>query len=142
MSKLNLKIITPKKIIFDGEVLSVTAPSSTGEITILPYHVNLLSLLVEGILKIKKKEGEEEFLAIGGGYLQTDGREVFILVSRAYGQEEINEEEIKKAMNQAKEILSQTKEESQRKEAAAILRRSIIDLKLLKKRKPKLNPSV
>ena len=45
-------------------------------------------------------------------------------------------------MNQAKEILSQTKEESQRKEAAAILRRSIIDLKLLKKRKPKLNPSV
>ena len=141
MPTLNLKIITPRKVVFEGEVLSVTAPSSTGEITILPYHTNLLSLLVEGILKIKEKD-KEEFLAIGGGYLQTDGREVVVLVSRAYGQDEINAEEIKKAIDQAKKILSQTKEESQRKEASAILRRSIIDLKLLKKRRQKINPSV
>ena len=57
MNTLKLKIITPKKIALEEEVLSVTAPSEEGEITVLPHHVNLFTLLVEGIVKIKKSAG-------------------------------------------------------------------------------------
>jgi F-type H+-transporting ATPase subunit epsilon len=134
MNTLRLKIITPKKIVLEEEVLSVTAPAETGEITILPKHIRLFTLLVEGIIKIKKPN-EEDYLAIGGGYLQTDGQELNILVSRAYGQKEIDEKLTEKAIEEAKKIISLTKDRQQRVEAAALLRRSIVDLKLLKKRK-------
>jgi len=131
---LQLKIITPKKVALTEEVFSVTVPSESGEITILPKHMGVFTLLVEGIVKIKKNDGED-FLAIGGGYLQTNGEEVNILVSRAYGQDEIDEQLTGKAVDEAKKIISQSKDIKERLEAASTLRRSIIDLKLLKKRR-------
>jgi len=134
MAVLNLKVITPKKVVLKEEILSITAPAADGEITILPHHRSLFTLLNEGIVKIKKKD-TEDYLAIGGGYLQTDGEEVNLLVSRAYGQTEINEKMVEKAIEQAKKIISETKDQKQRIEATALLRRSIIDLKLLKKRR-------
>lgn len=134
MHTINLKIITPKSIVLQGEVRSVSAPSAEGEITILPGHINLFSLLEQGIVKIKKKQ-DEDYLAIGGGYLQTDGDDVNILVSKAYGQDEINEKMIKNAVEDAKKILTESKDREERNKASAILRRSFIDLRLLRKRK-------
>ncbi len=136
MLTLDLKIITPRKIVYQNQVDFVTIPSEEGEITILPKHTNLFSLLKEGIIKIKK-ENIEEYFAIGGGYLETDGRQVVILVSKAYGQDQIDKELTEKAIEEAKKILTQSKDEKQRAEAMAMMRRAIIDSKLLKKRKPK-----
>ena len=53
MNTLHLKVITPRKIVIDKQVNSVTVSSADGEITILPHHTHLFSLLVEGIVKIK-----------------------------------------------------------------------------------------
>ncbi|OGK23341.1 ATP synthase F1 subunit epsilon [Candidatus Roizmanbacteria bacterium RIFCSPHIGHO2_02_FULL_38_11] len=128
---LHLKIITPQKIALEDDVIAVTAPSTQGEITILPRHVNLFTQLVEGIIKIKP----EKYLAIGGGYLETDGEEINILVSRAYGQNEIDSEQTQKAIEEAKKIVTSAKDENERKQAMKLLHRSFIDMKLLKKRK-------
>ena len=136
MSSLHLKIITPQKVALEEDVLSVTAPSASGEVTILPKHMNLFSLLQEGIVTIRK-QSQEDHLAIGGGYLETDGEELNILVSRAYGQGEIDTKEAERAIEEANKILSQSKDESQKQEAISMLRRSAIDIKLLKRRKAK-----
>lgn len=134
MNKLSLKIITPKKIVYEKEVDSVTLPSHDGEITILPKHINLFSLLTEGIIKIKINN-DEDYFAIGSGYVETDGKEVIILVSRVYGQDQINEKIINQAIEEAKKLLSQAQDEKSRQEALSLMRRAIIDSKLLKKRK-------
>ncbi len=131
---LHLKILTPRKIVLDEEVSSVSAPSSEGEISILPRHTKLLTVLDEGVVTIRK-DGKEDFLAIGGGYLETDGKELRILVSRAYGQDEIDEQMTKKALEEAERLVKEVKEEGARHEAMATMRRSVIDLKLLKKRR-------
>ena len=131
---LKLKIITPRKLVKEIDVESVTVPTASGEITILQRHANLFSLLIEGIVKIKEDK-KEEFMAIGGGYLQTDGRGVTILVSKAYGQNDINEGQINKAYDEAKKIIKTTKYQAQKNEAVAMMRRAIIDTKLLKKRR-------
>ena len=49
----HLKIITPRKIVLEEDASSITVPSADGEITILPRHENLFSMLKEGIIKIK-----------------------------------------------------------------------------------------
>ena len=134
MLNLHLKIITPKKVVLEKDIKSISLPSEEGEITILPRHTNLFSLLKEGIIKIKS-ETKEDFLAIGGGYLETDGEVVNILVTRAYGQDEIDEELTKKSIEDAKKIISQAKDNQQLVEAASLLRKSIIDIKLLKRKR-------
>lgn len=140
MNTINLRIITPQKIALEEKVYSVSAPSAQGEITILPDHANLFSLLEEGIVKIKPPKEkttspEEKYLAIGGGYLETDGEDVNILVSRAYKQNEINEEQTQKAIDEAKKTLAKGVDEKQRQQAISTIRRSIINMKLIKSRK-------
>ncbi|MFA6016588.1 MAG: ATP synthase F1 subunit epsilon [Patescibacteria group bacterium] len=134
MNTLRLKVITPRKIVMDKPVNSVTVPTADGEITILPHHVHLFSLLVEGIVKIKK-DSDEDALAIGGGYIETNGETVTVLVSRAYGQGEIDKNLTDKAVEEAKHILSKSTDEKERAEAMTVLRRSVIDSKLMKRRK-------
>ncbi len=136
METLDLKIITPKKVVLEKKVVSLTVPTFSGEITILPHHANLFSLLVEGVIKIKTIDSED-FLAIGGGYLETDGHDLHVLVSKAYGQDEIDQELIQKAIENAKKILKESKDSKERFEATSLLRRSMIGMKLLKKKAPK-----
>jgi len=134
MNLLRLKVITPRKIVIDKQVNSVTVPTADGEITILPHHVHLFSLLIEGIVKIKTGDDEDD-LAIGGGYLETNGETVTVLVSRAYGQSEIDKNLTDKAIQEAKLILSKSTDENERAAAMSTLRRSVIDSKLMKRRK-------
>ena len=131
---IHLKIITPKKVVLDDEINAVSIPTFRGEITVLPHHTHLFALLVEGVIKIIK-ENKEDYLAIGGGYMETDGKELHILVSRAYNQNEIDHELIQKSIEEAKKILSGSKDRNERLLASSMLRRSLIDMKLLKKRK-------
>lgn len=138
--QFKLKIITPKKIVLQDEITSVTAPSASGEITILYNHLPLFSLLKEGVVKVKKN-GDESYFSIGGGYIETTGKEVNLLVSRAYGQNEIDEEAVKKAQEEAKKKIQTAKTDEERQEAMASFRRSFIDLKVLQKYKHRRNAS-
>ncbi|OGK38130.1 ATP synthase F1 subunit epsilon [Candidatus Roizmanbacteria bacterium RIFCSPHIGHO2_12_FULL_41_11] len=131
---LKLQIITPTKKVVEREIDSVTVPTEDGEITILPRHANLFTLLSEGIITMRDSK-EEEYMAIGGGYLETDGKQAQILVSRAFKQQEIDAKLTQKALEEARQILKVTADKTQRTEAVSIMRRSLVNLKLLKKRK-------
>ncbi len=133
-----LQIITPKKIVFEEEVKAVMVPSVSGDITVLDKHMALFSQLKEGIVTVKRS-GEDMFYAIGRGYLETNKSKTILLVSRAYGQDELDEAEIKKAQDQAEKDLKSAPGEVERVEALELLRRSAIDLKLLSKVRRKRN---
>jgi F-type H+-transporting ATPase subunit epsilon len=102
---LHLRIITPKKVVLEQDVDSVTAPGADGEFTVLPEHSKLFSLLKEGIVMIKSGKNED-FLAIGSGYLETDGSELTILVARAYGQDEIDVKITEEAIKSAQTLVA------------------------------------
>ena len=129
---MKLRIITPKKVVFEDEIDEITLPSSEGEITILPKHVALFSMLKEGVVTVLHGKNEILF-SIGGGYAETDGKEVNVLVSRAYGQDEIDEAEVKKAKQSAEQLLNKQITEQERTDALQLLRRSVVDLDLLSK---------
>ncbi len=135
---MNLQIITPQKITFEGEVTAITVPSTSGEITILKNHEALFTMLNAGVIKINKS-GPDEFLAIGGGYLETNKEKTILVVSRAYGQDEIDAGEIKRAQEDADRNLKSAVTETERQQALEVFRRSAIDAKLLSKVKHKRN---
>ena len=134
MNTIHLKVITPKKVVREQDVVSVTVPAADGEITILAHHVNLFSLLKEGIITVRH-DNTEDYMAIGGGYIETDGKNLNILVSRAYGQDEIDENMTAKAIEDAQKLITEAKSDEERADATAVLRRSVIDMKLIKRKK-------
>ena len=135
MAKIKFKIITPEKIVFeDNEVDVLVIPTKEGEITVLPNHIPLVSLLSPGELKIKK-EKEEIPLAISSGYLEVEKESrVTILVDTAERVEEIIEERAEEAKKRAEALLKEKRIDS--KEFARItakLEKELARLKVVRK---------
>lgn len=129
---LSVQIITPQKKVFENTIESITCPALEGELTILSHHVPLFTPLVEGVVELKSGK-DEHYFAIGGGYLETDGVKATILVSRAQGQDEINERAVAEAETRAKKMVTEAKTDEERQQAMQMLRRSIVDDKLLQR---------
>jgi len=135
MSQFLLEIITPKRKVFSERVEHVTVPTADGSIEVLARHEALFTSLSDGELKISAG-GKEYFLAIGGGFMQVipDGV-VTILVSRAVHADEVNESEIKKAMESAKSLIARKVTGDELSQAMALLQRSKLELKVARRRK-------
>lgn len=53
MSELQLKIVSLQKLVYNDYVDSVTLPTKSGEITVLPNHAPLISHLAKGTIRAK-----------------------------------------------------------------------------------------
>ena len=134
MATLQLSIVTPQKEAFTAEVSAVFVSTPNGQIGILPHHIPLVTALTEGEIKVVAG-GKESYFAIGGGFMQVTKKKVIILVSRAVHADELNEAEIKKAEEAATLAIKQKGAGIERAEAQAMLKRSFLDMKVLRHRK-------
>lgn len=128
---LHLQIITPEKTVFDDEVEEVTLPTTTGQITVLPKHVGLVTSIEPGEL-IFKKHQKETHMASGFGFAQVGKDNIKVLVDLAAPEEEIEEKKIEEAKKQAEEALKQKHllSEEEYATAAANLQKSLAQLKI------------
>lgn len=108
--QLQIKIVTPEKLILEELVDQVTVPTTEGELTILPDHIAIIASLSSGDI-IAKKENEDIPMAVSGGFLevkQVDGKtEVAILADYAEHVTDITEDAIAKAQVRAQELKKQ-----------------------------------
>ncbi len=129
MAKLHLKILTPEKEIYDGEVDEVIVPTESGEIGILPHHTNLMSQMVAGELRIKDG-GKTQIMATGSGLLQMADNTLSIMTDLAENQEDINEKAAEEAKGRAEQALEQTLTDEEYAETLAALEKSLAQLKV------------
>ena len=62
-----LEIISPERIFFSDDVKMVTLPSYEGDMSILKYHISIITFLRPGIIKVQKNDGSfEEFFVQDG----------------------------------------------------------------------------
>lgn len=134
MHRFQLEIITPERLAYKDEVEMVTAPTARGIVGILAHHVPLFSRLTEGEVKVTKGN-EQYYLAIGGGFMEVTRDRVSILVTRAVHARELNEAEIKKAESRAQEALKRGIKGEELQEAQSLLRRSLLEMKVLRRKR-------
>jgi F-type H+-transporting ATPase subunit epsilon len=82
---MRLRLITPERLIFDGDVDSVTLPGKLGQMTILPSHSIIISELAPGTMYFKKpdRDGKEvkTTRTIGPGFLEVQEDNVVVLTT-------------------------------------------------------------
>lgn len=101
--QLQLKIITPERIVLDEAVDSVTLPTTEGEITILPDHIPLISTLASGDI-VARVNGEDVPMAVSGGFVEVSNNDVKILADFAEHVSDLSDDAVSKARARAEEL--------------------------------------
>lgn len=100
---LQFEITTPERTVLTDTVIYVTAPTKSGEITILPGHIPLVSSLNSGVIEAKNQNEEFEIMALSGGFIEVAGNKVVILADTAERAPEIDLEKAEEARKKAEE---------------------------------------
>lgn len=105
MAKLNLKILSPERELYSGEVKEVTISTVEGVVTILPNHLPLMSLLKPGEIVIREEKSVVP-IVVSGGFVEVGVEGVCILADTAEKVAEIDEERALEAQRRATEALA------------------------------------
>jgi F-type H+-transporting ATPase subunit epsilon len=140
MSSLKLDIVTAERVVYSADVDIVIAPGVEGQLGILPHHAPLMTILQAGELVVRRG-GEEESLAISGGFLEVRPDRVIVLADSAERAGEIDVARAEAARKRAEERLKERRavglDESRAAEAAlqrAVARITVAD-KMKRRRK-------
>jgi len=76
---LQLRIVSPEKVEFDGAVESVLVPGTMGQFEILNDHAPIISTLQKGNVEYVTKEGKVT-LSILGGFVEVQKNKVSLCV--------------------------------------------------------------
>ncbi len=131
---LHIKVATPEKEILSEEVDEIVVPTTTGELSILPEHVALLTQLTPGEMQIKKGN-KIEHLVVEGGFLEVGNNTVTVLADYAVFGKDISESEAQKAKERAEKAMKEKKSDVDFAMAEAEFRRAILELKVAKRTK-------
>ncbi len=135
MNNLQLSVLTPEKKVSETEALSVTLPTKMGDITVLPSHAPLFSLLAPGEIIIRKAQGSPESLVVSGGYVSVFKNQVKVLADFSMQSSDINEQAAKEAIERAKQAMEEKVSDESFALAEAEMRKALAQLWVAQKRK-------
>jgi F-type H+-transporting ATPase subunit epsilon len=137
---LKIDIVTAERIVYSADVDEIIAPGVQGQLGILPHHAPLMTILQAGELVVKKG-GQEDILAISGGFLEVRPDRVIILADQAERAEEIDAARAEEARKRAEARLKERAAGTDDARAEAALRRAMVRLQVAerdKRRKSKV----
>lgn len=134
MATMRLEIITAEGIVYSDDVEVLLAPGTEGDLGILPHHAALMTMLQPGELMVRK-DGEETFLAVTGGFLEVMENRISILADAAERSEDIDEERAQAAIKQAEERIAMRSADVDLEQALTQLRRATVRLSVARRRR-------
>ena len=87
-----LEIIDPEKIIFSDNVTMATLPSYEGDMSVLKYHISIITFLKPGIIKIQKNDGNFEEFFVQDGTVEYFNDSLVVLSASAINVKNVSKE--------------------------------------------------
>lgn len=131
---LNLQIVTPDGIVFSEDVEMVGLRSAEGQIGILPNHLRLMTQMLPGEMLVRKN-GHDQFLAVGEGFVEVTGQSVAIATDMAIARESIDEAKAEEARQRAQARLREKISDEEVASVNASLARSLAQLHVKRRRR-------
>src|SRR5688572_22786187 len=98
---INLQIVTPRKVVFEGEVEKLTAPGVVGPFQVLYNHAPIVAALAPGHLHLTTLDGKTENFAVSGGILELHDNKVSILADAVETKSEIDVDRARRSLERA-----------------------------------------
>jgi F-type H+-transporting ATPase subunit epsilon len=127
MATFPVALVTPERILFEGDAEMVTMRSGGGDIAFLAGHEPYVSTVEIGVVRVDVGEGQSERFAAHGGFVEVTEGSVTLLSGVAERPDEIDVARAQRAREQAEQRAG----DSDDTEAEAALRRATARLELV-----------
>ena len=137
---IKFELVTLDGVKFRDEVHEVLLPTPQGQVAIFKDHMPLISIASEGMIGVRRKpeypDDMIEYFSTNGGVIELSDDTVRLLADEAAGEDELNEADIKAALERAHNLRKEAKDQVSLEHAQATIDRSRTQLKIaeLKKR--------
>jgi F-type H+-transporting ATPase subunit epsilon len=139
--QLTFELVTPAGQAFSEDVYEVLLPTESGQIAILPHHMDIVSVAVAGVISIRlresDKDGAMEHFATNGGIIEVQDGTIRLLADEVERADNVDEMKAKEALARAQAMRASADDQISISEAEAIIEHSMARLKVadLKRRK-------
>ena len=129
----HLRIISPTRVFYEGDVTMVELTTTEGEIGILKEHIPLTAVLAPGVCYIYESPTEIKVAALHEGFVEVLQNQVTILAEVVEWPNEIDVERANEARIRAERRLSENAAETNISRATLALKRSAVRIEAAKK---------
>ncbi len=131
---LHFQLVSLSGTKFDDDVYEVVLPTLDGEIGVLQDHMPLVSVATNGAIMIRRNSQDadyaREYFAISGGAIEVADNNLRILVDEADHADDINEAEAEAAMDRAKAMQAEAKDQVSLEHAQTLVDRQAVRLQV------------
>jgi F-type H+-transporting ATPase subunit epsilon len=125
-----LNIVTPRRVVFSGDVVSFSAPGVLGGFQVLYNHAPMISAIDIGEVKLEDASGRSERFATSGGFVEVKQNKVVLLAETAERPAEIDVQRAEAARARAQQRLDERSADCDFDRARLALMRAINRLKI------------
>ncbi|MBR0229733.1 MAG: ATP synthase F1 subunit epsilon [Clostridia bacterium] len=111
MATYHLQIVTPDRMVYDGEAEKIILRTVNGDVCILPHHIDYAVPLAIGEARITDGQGNTRLAACNNGMLSVHGNEVRVVAVTFEWADDIDLERARRAEESAKEMLDKLQRE-------------------------------
>jgi len=132
MNTIQLEIVTPTRILDEGQVSYVRCPGVDGSFGVMANHIEGIIVLDVGEVKVRKNS-QDEYIAISGGYAEIMEDRLELLVESVEKSSEIDSERAEMSMERARTRKSEQDPELNEARIEASLARALNRLRVSKR---------
>jgi F-type H+-transporting ATPase subunit epsilon len=131
---VRFQLVTLTGIKFDQDVYEVVLPTLDGQIGVLKDHMPLITVATNGVISVRTDsrdpDSKMEHFATYGGVIEVANNVLRVLVDEADNADEINEEEAQKAVERAKKMKNEAKDQVSLEHAQELIDRHEVRLQV------------
>lgn len=118
MATFKFELVSPERILFSGDVVSVIVPSIEGEMTVLAGHAPLVAVLKPGIVMLQSDANNGKEFYVSGGLAEVTATSLTILAEQARFIEDVNLSVLDQEIVTAETRLAGSQDEAEQKRIA------------------------
>ncbi len=130
MQQFQVHILAADRTFYDGPCVSLTVPTSDGELGILAHHSAMIAAVQPGTLRYQAPGCEVQLAAVSPGMVKVENNEVLVLVDSAERPEEIDAARAQREADEAMEAILQKKSIQEYQVAQGTLARALNRLRV------------
>jgi F-type H+-transporting ATPase subunit epsilon len=112
---IHLQLVTITGTKYDDDAYEVLLSTLDGEIGVLQDHMPLIAAITNGVISVRKNtkdpDREREFFATNGGVLDVENNTLHVIVDEADHADDISAAEAQAALDRAKKMQSEAKDQ-------------------------------
>ncbi|HLF13277.1 MAG TPA: ATP synthase F1 subunit epsilon [Bacteroidota bacterium] len=125
-----LEIVTPRRVVFNGEAESFSAPGVMGGFQVLVDHAPMLAEIGIGEVSVRDADGNQVHYATSGGVVEVKHNHVILMAESAEREDEIDAARAEAARDRARHRIAERKAETDIDRARVALMRAVNRLKV------------